>query len=541
MIRLRRMNRAQWVIRVILCTLVLLGALAWRREPTAAQSNTPRNTTIVVTYTENEWWLIRWSDNTIVCRILTDHEGLPTVNEVVSACGQDLGEQWWSTPPCDVANQDPSTCPGFYLHLVSFRQAEREVQVQLPPPVVWVDLEGCTPTPPENRCPNLPTLLLTGEEPLPNERITAIHGVYNDQPFTCDGNTCRLPLGPTPPGGITIQFWADSSYGDTTENYTAQVRVLDAGVPLVPGGGGWYVDVISSQWRGAPIASCARIWEAFPPAGYPPAWLSTPDQFELMATDAPYYYLAGRLIASDQVDVNECVTGGLLPNGYADACGLEKARPLVAEWQNQFDQRIIQVARETGVPAQLIKNLFAQESQFWPNVFRVQHEFGLGQITSNGADSILLWNRSFFDQFCPMVLAEDACQGGYLSLNETYKEILRGALALQAKTDCPNCPAGINLVDAEFSVGLFANTLVANCAQVNQTVYTATQQVAGSLSSYEDLWRFTVANYHAGPGCVAYAIHTAWDNTGVLNWDEVSRQFTPACQGAVPYVEKITR
>ena len=57
--------------------------------------------------------------------------------------------------------------------------------------------------------------------------------------------------------------------------------------------------------------------------GGPPPWLTTPEIPELLATDDPYYYLAGRLIAQNQVNASECENGGLLPNGYANACGLE--------------------------------------------------------------------------------------------------------------------------------------------------------------------------------------------------------------------------
>jgi len=128
----------------------------------------------------------------------------------------------------------------------------------------------------------------------------------------------------------------------------------------------------------------------------------------MIATEAPYYYLAGRLISGGLIDVSECASGGLLPNGYADVCGLEKANPLLTEWQNQFDNSIIEVAKKQ-IPAQLLKNLFAQESQFWPGVFRVPLEFGLGQITDNGADSVLLWNESFYNQFCPLVFAQETC------------------------------------------------------------------------------------------------------------------------------------
>jgi hypothetical protein len=204
-----------------------------------------------------------------------------------------------------------------------------------------------------------------------------------------------------------VEFWAESSFGDTSQLYTALVRVIETGVTTTPGSSGYYVDVLSTQWIGGRVASCAQTWQAFPPVGNLVPWLSTPDQSALMATGEAYYYLAGRLIAQGVVDATGCPAGGLLPNGYADACGLEAARPVVETWQNQFDARIIQAAQDSGIPGQLMKNLFAQESQFWPGVFRVPYEFGLGQITDKGTDTILMWNAEFFNQFL-MVLAEEA-------------------------------------------------------------------------------------------------------------------------------------
>lgn len=537
------MKRTHRIVNASLIILFMLGALAWKGEYAIAQSP-DRETTITVPYTEYEWWLIRFTDGAIVCAMLVDHEGLPATDEVLRNCGEEVYTQWVNTPPCAelLENQGQHTqCPGLYLYLASFQHKERQVVVELPPPTVYVELQGCTPTPPENLCPEIPELLLVGEEPLPNEQIIFIHGFFGNEPFTCEGSSCALPLRTTGMEGILVEFWAESSFGDFSERYTAQVRVIDSGVTDAPEGGGFYVDVISSQWRGAELASCVRIWEVFPPVGAAPKWLSTPNQSELMASDEPYFYLAGRLIAQGVVDASECSTGGLLPNGYADACGLEKARPIVDEWQNQFDNRIIEVANETGVPAQLMKNLFAQESQFWPGLFRVPYEYGLGQITDNGADSLLLWNDSFFEQFCPLVLTEDSCSGGYLHLQDEYRMLLRGAVALMAKADCEDCPAGIDLSTTEFSISLFANTLKANCSQVGQIVFNATNRVAGSVSDYEDLWRFTVANYHAGPGCLSYAIHVAWQGTdGKLTWERVAPNFTEACRGVVPYVEKIT-
>jgi hypothetical protein len=99
------------------------------------------------------------------------------------------------------------------------------------------------------------------------------------------------------------------------------------------------------------------------------------------------------------------------------------------------------------------------------------------------------------------------------------------------------------LTNANFTVALFANTLQANCAQISRSIYTATNMLAGVVSDYEDLWRFTIANYHAGPGCLSYALHKAWENSdsGRLTWDEVKLHFTDPCKGVIPYVEKITR
>ena len=534
------MAKAKRIVPALLVIIILLGSFAWEGEKAAAQIP-ERKTTITVQITQYEWWLIRWSDNQITCRLLVDHEGLPTGDEVLLNCGDKLLQEWQSTPPCDIKDGQPTTlCSGMYLYLVSSAAKEKEVTVTLPPPTATVSLEGCNLSPPQNICPQLPRLKITGEEPLPNERITAVHGLYGGTPFTCEGDSCTIPLQPTPREGVTVEFWVDSSYGDSSEHFTAQVRVIDTGVSAEPGKSGWFVDVISDQWRGAELASCVRTWQAFPPLGENPDWLSTPERFELLSTDAPYYYLAGRLIAQGIVNAKDCPTGGLLPNGYADACGLEKARPMVSYWQNQFDERTIEVAKKTGVPAQLMKNLFAQESQFWPGVFRVPYEFGLGQITDNGAETILLWNPSFFAQFCPLVLNADACSRGYLHLQDEHKAILRGALAMQVKADCPTCPTGVDLSNVSFSVNLFANTLLANCTQVGQVVTNASEKVPGEVSSYEDLWRFTIANYHAGPGCLSYAIHTAWQDGLALTWENVATRFTEPCRGVVPYVEKIT-
>ncbi len=504
------------------------------------------STEIIVPYTEHEGWLIRWSTNQPECQIFTDHEGLPTGDDIYVYCGKDIYKEWFETDTCPDAiskNGDTASCKGLYLHLISATPREKIVKVDLPTAEAWINLTGCTPIPPENRCETLPNLLFVGEEPLPNETITQIQGTFNWIPFVCPpGDTCEIPLRPTPLDGVVVEFWADSSYGDSSEHYTAFVRVIDGGVATAPGTGGWFVDVMSNRWLGEQPSSCAQAWDSFLPIGGDvPDWLASPDVPELLASDEPYTYLAGRLIAHQVVDASECPANGLEINGYANACGLEVARPEVTIWQNQFDEEIVNVANETGISAQLMKNLFAQESQFWPGVFREAEEYGFGQLTEKGADTVLLWNETFYFQFCPLVLAAETCSAGYSQLGEDNQNLLRGALAIGVNADCAECPTGVDLSHANFTIHLFAQTIKANCVQTGQIVSNHIGLPPGDGSGYEDLWRYTLVNYHAGPGCLSDAIKSTKKSGQTINWGNISIKLNTLCPGAVEYVDKVTK
>lgn len=208
------MVKAKWKFSTLLSLIFLLSLTAWGSDKSFAQQEEPpqRHTTIVLSFTEYEWWLIRWSDNQIVCRIYIDHEGIPSDQEIYENCGENLYKEWKSTSSCEVNEKDEDDtidCVGLYLHLISTYPTERTVVIDLPPATIWLALSDCSPTPPENLCENLPTLLLLGEEPLPNEQITAIHYILNDVTYTCEGNVCEVPLFPTPLEGVEIEFWGD--------------------------------------------------------------------------------------------------------------------------------------------------------------------------------------------------------------------------------------------------------------------------------------------------------------------------------------------
>ena len=415
--------------------------------------------------------------------------------------------------------------------------------MQLAPASAWISLEDCEPilSKSTNICETKPTLVISGQEPLPNESIIRIEGTYDGEPFSCDDtDVCKFRIPETDEDGAAVEFWSYSSYGDSSLVYSAQVRVklADEGDPdqLY-----WFVDVLSSQWQGEAVASCSDTWGVFPPIGGVPEWLSTPKRSEELSSDIPYSYLAANLILQGAVDARSCPDGGLAAGNFVNQCGLEKSREAVNEWQDQFDQLILNTAKETGVPARLIKNLFARESQFWPGIYQAVGDAGLGQLTENGADTTLFWNNSFYNQFCPLVMESSVCGTGYMHLDEESQITLRRALVESVNATCENCPLGLDLTQADFSVGVFAHTMLANCEQMGQVVFNYTGKTAGETGSYEDLWKFTLVNYNAGGGCLAESITNVQSRNLELTWDNVSAYLTGACSGAVDYVNDISK
>ena len=524
---------------ILLISILLIVSFHFRVGLAADDGETPvRQTSVQVQYTRSKWWLIRWADNLILCTVYTSEAGLPTSDDIYDSCGKTIYEDWIKTLPCE---REAADCAGVYLHLISREPAEKTITVDLPPMEVYLSIGNCSNINTENLCSQLPTLVFSGIEPIPEEKITTIRGYIDGRPFQCASDTCEININSTPRRGVEVDFWAESSFGDSSEEFKAMIRVVESGFSTDPTSRGWYIDVISTQWKGNPAPICAQLWNSLPPIGESPDWLSTPVTSEFLATETPYYYLAGRLIAQGIVNAETCSGGGLQSNGYANECGLEQALPNVIEWQNKFDQQILEVANQVSIPAVLLKNIFAQESQFWPGAFKDPKEFGLGQLTDSGAETILIWDTRYFFQFCPTILDADTCRRGYVYLTQENQELVRGALANKVKADCPTCPGGLNIFNVEESIELFAHTLVANCAQVSRIVFNATSQSPGIVSDYENLWKLTTANYHIGPGCTSYAVFNTYARRETLTWDNISKYLTPVCQGAGSYVEKVVK
>jgi hypothetical protein len=528
---------AVWLIFLLLVTITALSAPGISRVSAASiiPPGPDRFEVVTQDYTLYHWWLVNWADDIVACTIAIDHSGLPFATELETACGATLYGKWSSTLPCETAEGDSASCKGYYLHFYKTEPAQKQVGVALPPAQVWVTLDGCEPFNSTFFCQALPSLVLIGEEPMTGEHITRLAGRINGEPFICDP-ICQVDLVPTNDAGTFLEFWAESSYGDTSPLFNARVRVVASGSSSDDS---WYVDILSLQWRGEPLAPCSQIWNVFPPEGGVPLWLFTPSQPGELATDIPYEYLAANLIEHGVVDASTCADAGLAGEDLVSPCGMEKARSAVTDWQNRFDALILASAQETGIPARLLKSIFSRESQFWPAVSGGREESGLGQMTIGGADATLLWNTPFYEQFCPAYLDPGSCALGYAHLDSPQKDSLRNALVNSVNASCRDCPEGIDWDLAEQSVGIFAETLLANCSQAGMVVELNDRTGGSATLSYADLWRFTLVNYNAGPGCLGLAINKTSSDHEPLNWEHVSSHLTPVCQGALSYVTDI--
>jgi hypothetical protein len=219
---------------------------------------------------------------------------------------------------------------------------------------------------------------------------------------------------------------------------------------------------------------------------------------------------------------------------------VDQAGTMIRNWQNRFNQEIITVARMDNVPGALMKNIFMKESQLWPGIYAEAEEVGFGHLTLYGADTTLLWNPRFFNDFCPLVLDRTTCNKGFARMGSYAQNLLKGALLTRINASCAGCENGIDLTKADFSIHIFAESLKANCSQVNQIIYNNTRKAARQVSSYEDLWRFTLVNYNAGPGCLSYAIYQTNVAKEPIDWAHVAAHLTPVCRPAVQYVVDVT-
>lgn len=512
-------QRMLWKNALILLTLVLLLGSAFPPHVNADQS--VRTGTTQKTMMAYHWFVTSWKRGigSPICELYVAENRIPVAQDISNACGENIGREWLKTPPCDQAMKggDTSKCKGLFVWYDGIKQGQVIVNIPLPEATIDVKTGSCEPG---KWCDVRPTLRFEGVEPLEEYKIVGISVRIGESVRDCQADACELRMPITGSDGIIMEYWADSDYGDESAHKFLTFRNVQSTTSTSL----YRIDLLNENWRSY-LPPGALTWKIFPAIDDPVSDLfSQPASAADLRTDNKLYYLAGNLIYSGKVDVGPCQSSGLMSNGMASACGMEVAHSLSVEYQNKYDDRIFAAAAEYNVPARILKGIIAQETQFWPHGYPTK-ELGFGRITENGADMLLSWNLIYYAQVCDSYYGIDRCAPGYYNMNPTEKSMLRGLALKNVGTD------------AEFS--LLAATLQASVQQVKQMMINTTGMDEEYGSTYIDLWKVTIANYHSGSGCVGTAMQTAKTKKKAMLWENISQYLLGDCQGAINYVDQV--
>src|SRR5512142_1880001 len=116
---LHRSLLANLVIAVLLAvsSVAIQSARPIHASSPAAPPGPDRVTTITVSYTAYEWWMATWNKNIVVCDLVVDHEGQPTLGDVYQNCDYQVYLTFKKQAPCDTFG-DRRQCEGYYLVLI---------------------------------------------------------------------------------------------------------------------------------------------------------------------------------------------------------------------------------------------------------------------------------------------------------------------------------------------------------------------------------------------------------------------------------------
>jgi len=343
-----------------------------------------------------------------------------------------------------------------------------------------------------------------------------IQGNLYDKSFSCSETPCRLSVNTS--SVITFQAITDSGLSS---------NIVQANINVTRSGELYSVGIEAVSQFSVFSDACSGLWG--PSTSNSLSWGNFVQIPSRLNTGKNLHILAGRLISFGIVDAKDCPGGGLDNSGAPNACGMEKAYPALVEWQNQFDFNIWSASRDIHIPPKLIKTLIEIESQFWPSNERLYlDEIGLGQMNQLGMDVILRKNPDIYFSLCETVLGN--CDRSYNMLPKELQAIIRGALIESINSSCPSCPYGIDFVKAKQSINLIALVINSTCKQTN-----AIMENLNATADLEDYWKFTIATYHSGIGCVQNAIEQASLTSKVLDWESVSSKLN--CYGGKSYVD----
>ena len=237
--------------------------------------------------------------------------------------------------------------------------------------------------------------------------------------------------------------------------------------------------------------------------------LDQPLTTQYLYTTNRYITLASHLIKAGYVDAKDYPNDGLYSDDSVNPCGEigEKATAeIVLEWQNRYNDQIFQAAVKYSIPARVLKGIVAQETQFWP-ISEDPYALGLGKITESDTNILLMWNLDYYLSICSPNYSLVGCSGGYANLTPIQKTIQRRAV--------------LDKVSTPEEIDMLAAVLYASAAQINQIIRNTSQKKPVEVTSFEDLWKFTIANYHIGSGCVGVGMENITKSDSSYTWDEV--------------------
>jgi hypothetical protein len=467
----------------------------------------------------SHWQLAQWKDGETVCNIYTRDETQPSNESIYEDCGGEAYLKWLKTPPC--YSSSGRECSGLLVRYIGQEVHSFTDIVVLPKMSLQVEPVNCSPG---DWCMSEPEVNIIGQEPLEGYKITTVSVRVGDYLQVCQESSCPLKLPVTSEQGYWLEYWANSNYGDESDHEYIKFR----NYKVDPGTNSYRVDIISDEFADQ-LPSGSLLWNLFPSLEQPlPESLDMPLSAGYLATTNRYLFLAGNLIKGGYVDAKSCPWGGLTETGSANPCGEKAAAEMVLEWQNKYDEPIYTAAQNHNVPARVVKGIIAQESQFW-QVSSSPYELGLGKITDNGVDLLLLWDPEYYLSVCTPLYQKDRCSKGYSNLLLDEKTVLRRTL--------------LDKVGTGEEIDLLAAILYASAAQTNQLVVNTTMRSVSEVASYEDMWKITIGNYYSGSGCLATAMKKAAKKNipekWTISWDEITDQLTGDCLLAKDYVEKV--
>ena len=219
------------------------------------------------------------------------------------------------------------------------------------------------------------------------------------------------------------------------------------------------------EWESWSIAGDLTIlgpWEVSPPTPTIPACtLPQVDNSGPLATENDYQFLAGRL-----------AWWGI--NSTASA------------WQNRFDEQIRGAADVAGVPARLLKNILANESQFWPLWTGNAGEVGWMQLTWDGADTALRHDPELFERYCQLAIWTPYCTS-YDNLTSEMAYAVRSELVADLTVTGTPIQAADQAAD---DLWIYAHVLRGYSCW------------AAVLYPDRDIWETAAVLYNAGNSCI---------------------------------------